>query len=99
MAAFKKILPLMNRVLIQKISAPKQSAGGIILSTGKETDLDMGKVIATGPGVKNSDGVHRDCLVSSGQTVLLPGYGGQVFEFNDEKYFIYKDTELVGIVN
>ena len=99
MATFKKILPLMNRVLIQKISAPKQSAGGIILSTGKETDLDMGKVISTGPGVKNSEGVHRDCLVSAGQTVLLPGYGGQVFEFNDEKYFIYKDTELVGIVN
>lgn len=99
MASAAKIIPLLNRVLIQKIAAPKQSAGGIILSTGKETDLDMGKVVATGPGVTNSEGSHRECLVKPGQTVLLPGYGGQVFDYNNEKYFIYKDTELVGIVN
>ncbi|OMJ66823.1 hypothetical protein SteCoe_36191 [Stentor coeruleus] len=99
MANFKKVIPLLNRVLVQKISAPKQSAGGIILNTGKDAELDMGKIVAAGPGVKNSDGVFRKCMVSEGQTVLLPGYGGQVITMNEEKFFIYKDTEIVGIVN
>jgi chaperonin GroES len=94
-----KIIPLLNRVLIQKIAAPKQSAGGIILNANKDTDLDMGTVVATGPGVKDAKGELRSCLVGVGQKVLLPGYGGQVVNFNEEKYFIYKDTEIVGIVN
>ena len=99
MASFKKIIPLLNRVLIQKIAAPKQSAGGILLPENKEAELDMGKVIATGPGIRNFDGVLRKCMVEEGQTVLLPSYGGQIININEEKYFIYKDTELVGIIN
>ena len=99
MASFKRIVPLLNRVLIQKISAPTQSAGGIILHHNKDSELDMGKVIAAGPGIKNNEGVLRKCLVEAGQTVILPSYGGQVINLNEEKYFIYKDSEIIGIVN
>lgn len=99
MSGFKRIVPLLNRVLVQKTTAPKQSPGGIILNQNKDLELDLGKVIAAGPGIRNADGVLRKCFVEDGQTVLLPSYGGQVVNFNDQKYFIYKDTEIVGIVN
>ena len=99
MASFNKIIPLLNKVLIQKIAAPKQSAGGIILHQNNESELDIGKVIATGPGIRGIDGVSRKCFVEEGQTVLLPSYGGQVVNVNEEKYFIFKDTELIGILN
>lgn len=99
MSAIKRVVPLLNRVLIQKLEGPKRTAGGIMLPETKEQDLVMGKVMATGPGVKNVDGVTRTCIVNEGQTVLLPSYGGQVVFVNEEKLYIYKDTELVGIVN
>ncbi|CAG9327093.1 unnamed protein product [Blepharisma stoltei] len=99
MASIKRVIPLLNRVLIQKLEAPKTTAGGIFLPDTKEQDLTMGKVIATGPGEKNIDGQLRKCLVNEGQTVLLPSYGGQVVFVNEEKLYIYRDTELVGIIN
>jgi chaperonin GroES len=99
MASFNKVIPLLNRVLVQKVAAPKQTAGGILLPQNSEESLDMAKVVAAGPGIRNVDGVLRQCLVQEGQTVLLPSYGGQVVNLKSEKYYIYKDTELVGIVN
>ncbi|CAG9314351.1 unnamed protein product [Blepharisma stoltei] len=99
MAGIKRVVPLLNRVLIQKLEAPKKTAGGIFLPDTKEQDLVMGKVLAIGPGIKNVDGQLRQCLVNEGQTVLLPSYGGQVVFVNEEKLYIYKDTELVGILN
>ena len=98
MANFKRILPLLNRVVIQKIEAAKQTSSGIILPETGERDLTTGKVIAVGPGEKFTDGNTRTCLVEEGQTVLLPMYGGQPVWLNKEKYYVYKDTELVSIL-
>ena len=97
MASFKRILPLLNRVVIKKIEASKQSAAGIILPDTSERELTTGKVIATGPGQTAGDEM-RKCLVEEGQTVILPMYGGQTVWLDKEKYYIYKDTEIVSIL-
>jgi co-chaperonin GroES (HSP10) len=46
----------------------------------------------------HEEGQFRECLVKTGQKVLLPSYGGQIVEMNDNKFYIYRDTEIVGIV-
>jgi chaperonin GroES len=97
MSAFRRVLPLLNRVIIQKVEAPKQTAGGILIPTTTDQDLQIGTVVATGPGV-HEEGQFRECLVKTGQKVLLPSYGGQIVEMNDNKFYIYRDTEIVGIV-
>ena len=45
---FKKIKPLLNRVVILKEQSKKVTKGGIILK--QEETLSYGKVIAVGPG-------------------------------------------------
>jgi chaperonin GroES len=97
MQAFKRVVPLLNRVMIQRVEAPKQTAGGILLPEIKDNDLQIGTVVSTGPGLYE-EGKFRECLVKSGQKVLLPSYGGQVVEVDDKKFYIFRDTELVGIV-
>lgn len=97
MQAFKRVVPLLNRVMIQRVEAPKQTAGGILLPETKDNDLQIGTVVTTGPGLFE-EGQFRECLVKSGQKVLLPSYGGQVVEVDDKKFYIFRDTELVGIV-
>lgn len=38
--------------------------------------MNSGVVVATGPGAKTKDGTLISCDVKSGDTVLLPEYGG-----------------------
>ena len=41
-----------------------------------EQQVNSGVVVATGPGAKTKDGTVIPCDVKSGDTVLLPEYGG-----------------------
>jgi chaperonin GroES len=98
MAAIRRVLPLLNRVLVQRVEAPKKSAGGILLPETKESDLQVATVIATGPGHHDERGNFQAVAVKVGQKVLLPPYGGTNVEVQDQKYYIYKDSEILAVV-
>ena len=94
--AFKKMRPLLNRVIVQKPEATKVSKGGIILKN-QET-VSWGTVIATGPGRVMENGTLRECQVKVGDNVLLPEYGGSAVKLDNEEYFIYRDDDIVGVL-
>ncbi|GAV80345.1 Cpn10 domain-containing protein [Cephalotus follicularis] len=71
----KRLIPSLNRVLIEKIVPPSKTTSGILLpeTTSK---LNSGKVVAVGPGARDRDGHLIPVTVKEGDTVLLPEYGG-----------------------
>ena len=93
---FKKLMPLLNRVIVQKPDAVKVSKGGIILKT--ETTVSWGKVVAVGPGRINENGSIRPMSVKVGDDVLLPEYGGSTVKLADDEFHIYRDDDIVGIL-
>ena len=100
MLGFKRLLPLSNRVLIQRVEAATQTKGGILLPEASKDALNYGKVIAVGPGTTDRDGKHRACYVKGGETVLLPEYGGNKVKLADEvEYMLYRDDDLLGILH
>jgi chaperonin GroES len=94
-----RIVPLLNRIVIQKLEAPLKSAGGIILRENKDKDAQLGKVVKVGPGAIFENGRTRENLLKPGQNVLLPSYSGQEIEIDKEKLYIYKDTEILGVLD
>lgn len=52
---FKKLVPLLNRVLIKKVEPVTKSKSGIIMST-KGDQANVGTVIAVGPGSLSEHG-------------------------------------------
>ena len=100
MIAFKKLRPLMNRVLVKKAEPLTKSKGGILLPESKGEQLNFGKVLAVGPGRTLDNGTIRPCTVKEGETVLLPEYGGQKVTLGDnEEYFLYRDDDLMGTLS
>lgn len=100
MIAFKKLRPLMNRVLIKKPEALQKSKGGILLPENKQEQLNIGTVIACGPGKFMDNGQLRPLSVKEGDTVLLPEYGGSKVTLGDEQdYYIYRDDDLMGTLH
>lgn len=94
MSSFKKILPLLNRIVIKKIEPSTKTASGIIIS--KPDTANYGVVLESGPGVYDQNGKLIPMGLKVGDTVLLPEYGGQKVELNKQDLFIYKETDIIG---
>lgn len=97
----QNLKPLLNRCLIKKIVPKPVTQGGIILSEkSAERDARFGQVVAVGPGERDDKGGIISPSVKIGDFVLLPEYQGSRVNMEDaeHEYLIYKDTELLGVV-
>ena len=55
-------------------------------------------VLESGPGVYDQNGKLIPMGIKTGDTVLLPEYGGQKVKLNEQELFIYKDSDIIGKV-
>ena len=98
MIKFRKLAPLLNRILVKKLETLNKSKGGIILDQAKSSSI--GEVVAVGPGSFNSQNILIKPTVSVGDIILLPEYGGSSFKLADgNEYTIYKDDDILGILS
>ncbi|XP_042419315.1 10 kDa chaperonin, mitochondrial-like isoform X3 [Zingiber officinale] len=93
----KRLIPSLNRILVEKIVPPSKTSAGILLPE-KTTKLNSGKVVAVGPGLHDSNGNHIPVSVKEGDTVLLPEYGGTEVKLGDKEYHVYRDDDVLGTI-
>jgi co-chaperonin GroES (HSP10) len=65
-------VPLLDRVLVQRIKAEAKTAGGIFLPESSVKELNEAKVLAVGPGGLDKDGRRITMSVTPGDKVLIP---------------------------
>ncbi|KAL0383426.1 UNVERIFIED_CONTAM: chaperonin, mitochondrial [Sesamum calycinum] len=94
----KRLIPLFNRVLVEKISPPSKTTAGILLPE-KTSKLNSGKVVAVGPGFHDREGKLVPVTVKEGDTVLLPEYGGTEVKLGDKEYHLYRDDDILGTLH
>lgn len=97
-AAARKIVPLLDRVLVEKSAAQKTSAGGVLLPESALSKLNEGKVVAVGPGGRATDGTVIPLAVKAGDDVLLPEYGGSKVTVDGKELYLYRDDDLLGVI-
>ncbi|GAV72859.1 Cpn10 domain-containing protein [Cephalotus follicularis] len=94
----KRLIPTLNRVLIEKIVPPSKTTAGILLPE-TSTKLNSGKVVAVGPGLLSKEGNSIPVAVKEGDTVLLPEYGGTQVKLGDKEYHLYRDEDILGTLH
>jgi chaperonin GroES len=82
MSSFKRILPLLNRIVVRKLEPQTKTTSGIIIS--KTESVNYGVVVEAGPGSRAENGTLIPLTVKVGDSVLLPEYGGQKVKLNDQ---------------
>ncbi|ORX99771.1 chaperonin GroS [Basidiobolus meristosporus CBS 931.73] len=91
----KQIVPLLDRILVQRIKPEQRTASGILIPEKAQEALNEGRVVATGKGALDKDGKLIPMSVKEGDKVLLPPYGGNPVKVDKEEYLLFRDSEIL----
>ncbi|BAM79497.1 mitochondrial chaperonin hsp10, precursor [Cyanidioschyzon merolae strain 10D] len=95
-ALSRRILPLLDRVLVEKIVPKKTTPAGVLLpESATAKALNEGKVVAVGPGSYTREGQVLPVSCKVGDTVLLPEFGGTQIKLDGKDFMIYRDDEIL----
>ncbi len=95
-ALARSLAPLADRVLVRRAAKEVQTAGGIYLPTDKTKAPNSGEVVSVGPGMRDVSGNLHSPTLKSGDSVLLPEYGGTKVEINGEELFLFREDDILG---
>lgn len=70
--SIKSVMPLLDRILVQRMKADAKTAGGLFLPESAVKELNEAKVLAVGPGGLDRDGKRIAPSVAPGDRVLIP---------------------------
>jgi chaperonin GroES len=93
------IRPLADKVIVQRIEAESQTAGGIFLPESAKEKPQRGKIIAVGNGRLNSDGTRSEMQVAKGDEVLFTSYAGTEIKHDGQEYLIMDESGIMAVVS
>lgn len=64
----------------------------------RSVQIQEGKVISVGPGLKTKEGKVVPVSLKVGDAVLLPSYGGTEVKVDEKEYVIYNEDEILAKV-
>ena len=87
------IKPLADRVVVEPKEAETKTASGLYIPDTAKEKPQQGTVIAVGPGTKDVE-----LEVNVGDVVLYGKYAGTEVSFEDKKYLIMKQSDILAII-
>eukprot|EP00128_Syssomonas_multiformis_P004476 Colp12_sorted_trinity150504_noHs@13277 len=96
-SAVRRLKPLFDRVLIERVEAATKTKGGILLPEAAVDRPVEGIVVAVGPGQMTKEGTHAAMSTKVGDRVLLPDFGGNKVKIGDKEFTLFKEQDLLGV--
>jgi chaperonin GroES len=92
------IIPLHEKVVIERSDAETKSAGGILIPDSAKEKPMRGTVIAVGPGRVLDSGEVKPLEVKKGDQVLFGGYAGSEVKLDGKDYLIVNESEIFAVI-
>lgn len=92
------IKPLGDRVLVKPVETAEETKGGIIIPDSAKEKPQEAEVIALGTGKKDDNGKVIEFQVKVGDRVIISKYGGTEVKFDDKKYQLVREDDILGIL-
>jgi chaperonin GroES len=94
----KKLRPLQDRILVQRVAEETTTKGGIIIpDTAKEKPVE-GKVIAVGNGKRGEDGKRIPLEIKESDRILFGKYAGTEIKIEGEEFLIMPEDDVLGVI-
>ena len=94
-----KIVPLNDKIVVERLEADEKTLGGIILPDTAKEKPKQGKVLAIGEGKPLEDGKRGSFQVKVGDRVLFTSYSGSEVTIDNKEYLIMTEDDLLAVVD
>jgi len=91
----RRVVPLFDRVLVQRVAAPIKTVGGIVLPDVAKIKTNEAKVVAVGKGLRNPEGKFTPPAVEVGDLVMIPEFRGDDVKINGEDFILIREEDLL----
>ena len=92
------IRPLHDRVVIKRLEEAEARQGSIIIPDSAKEKPQQGEVIAVGSGKRDERGERVKLEVKAGDRILFGKYSGSEIKVSGEEYLIFKEDEILGVI-
>lgn len=94
-----KIVPLNDKIVVERLEADEKTVGGIILPDSAKEKPKQGKILALGDGKSLEDGTRAKFQVRVGDRVLFTNYAGSEVTIDGKEYLIMTEDDLLAVVD
>lgn len=93
-----KVVPLGDKVVVKRLEAEQQTAGGIVLPDSAREKPQQGRVLSVGDGRQLVDGRRAEPQVSEGDRVLFSAYAGTEVVVDEEELLIMGEEDILAVM-
>jgi chaperonin GroES len=93
-----KVIPLNDKILVERLEAEEKTAGGIVLPDTAKEKPKQGKVLATGEGKVLENGKRSSFQIKVNDRVLFTSYAGSEVTVDGKEYLIMTEDDILAIV-
>ena len=97
-AVITSLRPLGDRIVLKPLARETVTKSGIVLPDTAKEKPQEGEIVAVGPGKFLDNGTRTTLEVKVGQRVLFAKYSGTEVKVDGEEYLIFRESDILGIV-
>jgi len=94
-----KVVPLNDKILVERLEAESKTAGGIVLPDSAKEKPRQGKVLSLGEGKRLDNGSRAPFQIKAGDRVLFSSYSGHEITLEGKEYLIMTEDDILAIVD
>jgi chaperonin GroES len=94
-----KLIPLGDRVLVERQTADEKTAGGIFLPDNAKEKPQIGKVVAVGDGRTAKDGKKTPLQVKPGDKVYFTSWAGEDYKPAGENLVVMREEDILAVID
>lgn len=94
-----KTRPIGEKILVKRLEAEKETAGGIVLPDSAKEKPKEGKIIALGDGKLLDNGDRAKFQVKKGDKVVFSSYAGTEVMVNDEEFLLMSEDDILAVID
>ena len=94
-----KLIPLNDKIVVERLEAEAKTAGGIILPDTAKEKPKQGKILAIGEGKPLETGKRAPFQVKVGDRVLFTSYSGSEVTVDGKEYLIMTEDDILAVVD
>ncbi|MCH8830395.1 MAG: co-chaperone GroES [Planctomycetes bacterium] len=94
-----KVIPIGDKVVVQRVEAEEKTAGGIVLPDAARDRPAEGRIVSVGDGIVLADGSRIAFQVSEGDRVLFSSFAGTEVDIDGDELLVMSESDILAILS